>query len=831
MTINIRSFGWLTLGLLLCVVCISTSRADSPRPGLRNLATGKTVTFGSVPNYPAVTDAADPTQLTDGTLCTASPMWYDKQAVGWVMVDPVVFTIDLGSDVPIRGVAMHTCGGKAGVEWPAGISVYVSDTGEKYSLVGDLAGLSSEQPPATGYADMWYVTDAMEAHGRYVRFVCSPTNLGNGAYIFLDELEVYQGDPAWLARPLVFAEAPTHWQAEWSGINWSPRPESVRVAARPTTLTTIDGDRHTDTPGPLYDVATGKDGVSFTLKGEAGRLREMRWSARLAEPVSTERCRYAALTFRADGLRRSFHTQPVVLLEGVSQSSDRNSVVLLEANAALNDGRPHTLIKQLPDAFDLHRVSVTVTTDSDMSRLLIENVELFEVPPRMFSTQIAAGGARIPDGFIPVPLGDRLDGTLAEWFTQSLEAHGTVLDGAADLPPGRVSVSGVPFVIAAGPANLALMPQSELPQGEVQFLGASVKERYLHPPSRDDSLSVDVDATAREVALLIALSAPPVQRRGGIPHRPLKLMDIACIAVELEYDRGGKEISFPYSVADEGCYVPARELGAYVVAADPSRRLRRVTLRSRQYGLGFALAAVTLNTSGQVIAPQLASVRPPEVVRENPDPPARPTAITRKGNRLTVANRWYLYRFNLSGGFVIDHVVNRWNDGAQINLAPDAGLRVRVGETVYTGRCFAPEITELTAARATIRLSSRRAELPVELLVRLTTDDSPELAFDVEVSNRGTEPLAVETCLPALRGLVIDKLAPTRLFFPQYRAVDTDQHVVLRAPYGVEFTGQFMDVYNRGVPTTNGKTWRRSRCARTTAASAAASASPRSTTP
>ncbi|NLF19635.1 MAG: hypothetical protein GX595_20585 [Lentisphaerae bacterium] len=799
MTVTARVCRSTTIAMLVSVVGALPSLADSPRPDLTNLAKGLPVAFGSAPNYPAVTDAADPGQLTDGSLSTASPMWYDTQAVGWRMVDPVVFTLDLGRDAPIRGVAMHTCGGKAGVEWPAGIYVYVSDTGDRYSLVGDLMSLSSEKPPARGYADQWLVTDAVATHGRYVRFVCSPNNLGNGAYVFLDEVEVYEGDDAWLARPLAFAEAPTHWRAEWSEITWSPRPEAVRVAARPTPLTTIDGDRPVDDGGPLYHVATAADGVTFTLKGEAGRPREMRWSARLAEPVSTERCRWVTLRFRGDGLRRSFRIQPLVQLEGVNHRSDENSVVLLEVNAALNDGRYHTLLKRLPDAFDLHRVAVTIETDSDSASLEIAALELSDVPPQVFTTQITADTARMPDGFIPVALGDRLDGTLAEWFAQSLEAHGAVLDGATGLAPGPVVVSGVPFVIADGPANLARLPQSELPEDEVLFLGAPVKRRHLNPPSRDDSLSVDVDAAAREVALLIALSAPPVQRRGGIPHAPLKLRDIECIAIELMYDGDETEVSFPYSVADEACYLPARELGAYIVAADPSRRLRRVTLRSNQYGIGLALAGVTLNTSGQAMVPSLAAVRQPETVRENPDPPARPPRIDHSGHHLTFSNRWYLYRLDLSEGFVIDRMVNRWNDGARIGLAPDAGLRVRVGETIYTGRCFTPEITELTPTRATIRLSSRRAELPLTLLVRMTTDDSAELAFDVELTHHGKDALAVETCLPALRGFAIDQIAPTRLFFPQYRAVDTDQHVALRAPYGVEFSGQFMDIYNRAA--------------------------------
>ena len=790
-----------TLLLALCVLTIPASPAAegaaSVRPPWTNLALGKAVQFSVPPNYPAVTDVEDARQMTDGTLATATPMWSDRAAVGWVMVEPVVFTVGLGSDQPIRGVAVHVPGGLGGVEWPGSILLYASATGARYSLVGDLVELSRVRPPETGYATLWLTTEALETHGRFLKFVCAPTNLGNGAYIFVDEVEVYQGEADWLNRALVAANAPAQWRAVWPEIPWREQTASTPAAERPTHLRRVDGSTEAGADTPLQQAVVEGGRVRFTLNGEAGRVRALTWTAKLAKPISTERCRYALLSFRAEGMRRTFEPRPLVTLQGVNDASAENSVSLLEANMALNDGLLHTLIRPLPEGFTLQQLKVWISSENDAPSLVLERLELLDALPDVFSAEIAPAGAPVPEGLVPVPLGAVLNGTLAEWYERALAAHTTLLDGARALPAGPVTVSGVPFVIAPAERNLALMPESKETNETVDFLGEKVERRYLGPISRDDALSVDLDASAREVFLLLALSAPAVQTRGGLPNCALRLDDIESIAVELTYDQGENEIAFPYSLADHGCYVPARELGAYAVALDPARRLRRITLHNHHFGPSFALAGLTLNPTATAVVPELARLPAPEPTTLHPDPAPAPVSIAQAGTRLTLRNRWYEVGFDLAQGFAIDRLVNRINPASPIRLAPSSGLRLRLGDTVYSGRSFTAEVTRLGATDVELRLSSLRPELPLEITVTMTADDSPELAFAALVRNRGGTPLAAELCLPALAGLALGDLASTRLFFPQYRAVDTAAPIALRAPYGPEFTGQFMDVYSR----------------------------------
>ena len=773
------------------------AKTNSPRPQWENIATDATVQLDAAPSDPAVTGEDDEKQLVDGVLATAVPLWADKAAVGWVGSKMVEFTVDLGKDQPIRGVALHMAAGQSGVEWPTAIEVYVSETGSDFTPLGDLMLLMAERPPEGEYSASWLVAEKLETHGRYIKFVFSPTNLGNGAYVYLDEVEVYRGEDAFLSKPLTGVPKPEKWTADWKRITWRVQADTIPDAEQPKRVILHDGKTSTGADRPLQRTTTGPKGQHFTLLGEAGKPRSMAWIGRLPEPISTEKCRNVRVTFRADGMRRTYEPYPVIVLQGVNSRSSESEVTLIEANMMLNDGRSHTLVKQLPEGFTFNQIRAAIPTDSDAPGLTIESLELLGEMPEIFNQEIVADAPKSWDGFVSVDLGTLRNGSLAQWFDRVISKHKVALDGVRTLSGRDVTVSGAPFRIAGGEKNLAVMPESLPVDGQVTFLGEKVDRRYLDPASRDDKLSVDVDAKACEVHLLLALSASPLQIRGGLQHTALRLDDIESISVGLAYEDGTEEVAFPYSLADKACFVPARELGAYAVAVDPARRLKKVTIHNRHFGPAFALAGLTLNTSDKPLVPELSHIPPPVITKVNPEPPARPVELVRQGNRLTFGNRWYEFGFDLSNGFVLDRLVNRWNASAPVQLDATSGLRVRVGGNVYTGRCFRTEIVRVTKTSAELKLSSTLSDLPLEVLVTITANESPELAFSVETINRGEKPLAAEISLPAVSGLILGNPANTRMFFPQFRVVDTGEDIALRAPYGPEFSSQFLDIYNR----------------------------------
>ncbi len=164
-----------------------------------NLARGKNYTLQPRPSYALCTDPADKTQLTDGQY-TVGYFWTQKTTVGWSRARPVVITVDLGADLPIRGVSFSTAAGVAGVEWPTSIFVLTSVDGRVYHSSGNLVELSRADgaPPQGEYSSYRFSTRALKTHGRYVKLFVDPA----GAYCFVDEIEVYRGEDAWLRLPL-----------------------------------------------------------------------------------------------------------------------------------------------------------------------------------------------------------------------------------------------------------------------------------------------------------------------------------------------------------------------------------------------------------------------------------------------------------------------------------------------------------------------------------------------------------------------------------------------------------------------------------------------------
>ncbi len=214
-----------------------------------NIALGASYTLEPGPNYGFCTDAGDYTQLTDGEY-TDGYFWLQKSTVGWQAKAPTIVTLDLGQVQPIRGVSFSTAGGFADVEWPLTIRILVGDEDGKFHEVGDLVRLNEDQHgplvPRKADPDIWraegfsnaevhhhylfnldrfgpeftaevreavlrdateqraakygtyiYWTDRLRTHGRYVSLM-----VWNDPFTFVDEIEVYRGEPEWLDEPL-----------------------------------------------------------------------------------------------------------------------------------------------------------------------------------------------------------------------------------------------------------------------------------------------------------------------------------------------------------------------------------------------------------------------------------------------------------------------------------------------------------------------------------------------------------------------------------------------------------------------------------------------------
>ncbi|MGC8640156.1 MAG: discoidin domain-containing protein [Isosphaeraceae bacterium] len=163
-----------------------------------NLAAGKSCRLEPSPNYEHCTDPGDRTQLTDGKRVRGY-FWTQQGTVGWSGASHAVITIDLGVPRPISGVSFHTAAGVAGVELPQAVIVLVSDDGQRWRDAGDLVAAMRKQHSLTikdGYSEYLLRAADLATRGRYVALLVE----ASGPFVFVDEIEVFRGPDALLAR-------------------------------------------------------------------------------------------------------------------------------------------------------------------------------------------------------------------------------------------------------------------------------------------------------------------------------------------------------------------------------------------------------------------------------------------------------------------------------------------------------------------------------------------------------------------------------------------------------------------------------------------------------
>ncbi len=250
---------WAWIALLLAGHTWAQDSALSPtahrtipteRPS-ENIALGAGYTIEPGPNYGLCSDPGDSEQLTDGVY-TEGFFWAQKSTVGYQEKTPSIVTLDLGAVKPIRGVSYHTAGGFMDTTFPLTIRILVAGENEEFHEIGDLVQLTEEQlgpfAPVRATDAMWavdtvgfsqaeihhhynlnrdrfpekmtpelreqvlrdlyaaraaeygtyrYWTDRLRTHGRYVSLI-----VWNEPYTFVDEIEVYAGEPEWVDEPL-----------------------------------------------------------------------------------------------------------------------------------------------------------------------------------------------------------------------------------------------------------------------------------------------------------------------------------------------------------------------------------------------------------------------------------------------------------------------------------------------------------------------------------------------------------------------------------------------------------------------------------------------------
>ena len=241
------------VGLLCVNIACSASRMEIAGDEV-NLALARPYTLRPAPNYALCTDAGDRTQLTDGVAAGAD--WRKKSTVGWQNnVEPISLTIDLGQAARIERVRLHSVGGgHAGVFFPAGILVLVSDDARAFRVAGSahaqrLAQSRSGEAARSRTAHVFTI-ETPESRGRFVRLVIE----SDGPFVFVDEIEVLgrpqATPPDKRSRAALLSETPgqdvglIHALGAFENVrSWLREVGAEQVAAAPAMPTSVEDAR------------------------------------------------------------------------------------------------------------------------------------------------------------------------------------------------------------------------------------------------------------------------------------------------------------------------------------------------------------------------------------------------------------------------------------------------------------------------------------------------------------------------------------------------------------------------------------------------------------
>ncbi len=348
-----------------------------------------------------------------------------------------------------------------------------------------------------------------------------------------------------------------------------------------------------------------------------------------------------------------------------------------------------------------------------------------------------------------------------DWRFVPLDGH---CNATAELPAGKATLSGVPFQFAAAPPNLIRRAENAaVNEQQVERFGVKVPRKHFLPIARADRIEVPIGQRVTEVFLYLVAEFPKMQRRYEVPPLPFALSDVESFALELDYGDGDPDWVFPYSLADGG-YVIRRAEGAYAVAADPKRGLKKIVLHNRRFGFNAALAAVTLNASEKPALPQLHV----------------------EGEKSVVA------RF--SAGSNPTTALKRSTTNTLVLAHPFGELPLDLRRIVRIEGHDACTVEKLDVSDRNAHAVLATGQLRLELAARLTPQDGTELRL--KLRNDGDAPLRAEIQFPCLDDLTLGHLADTWLFFPKTRHVLTNQRGTYRAPNDRSFPHQFMDIFN-----------------------------------
>lgn len=471
-----------------------------------------------------------------------------------------------------------------------------------------------------------------------------------------------------------------------------------------------------------------------------------KWARDLAEPI--EGAQWVAMRYRA----RNTHNfgEYALYIAATGGGSAQQEQYVIHAADLVADGQWHVAIGRV-DIPTIGSLAIQVQARRDNATLEISSLRFLERKPvvRLADTLDAQPGW--PTDMRGWRVVDLPPGNLSgEDLARRLGGEGWPLEG-------RVTVSGVPFMVREGTDAVVMTPLRE--PGEI---------------------TVSLSGTAREAYLLLAAKFPQndepsyAATSGVVSH-------VHRLVARLEYADGDTEEQFPFAVAG-GRHAVSRWVHPYSLALQP-KPLKRLSLVDSMKLGAFGLLAVSL--SDQPGPATAATALKPAVTLPTAKPvAARAAAIARRGNVLAVAAQSVSMALDLSRGLRVTALRNHSGEGLGLGFTPGPLFRFILPEgTEITSEQFAVESAAETPEGWRLQLRCSDIEPAIAVTVWVDVRDPREIGLRAGFDLNGHDPAQTRFIFPELRDLSFGSPSATWIWCPRRGDVITAEPVTLREPY------------------------------------------------
>ncbi|MBE6379867.1 MAG: LamG domain-containing protein [Lentisphaerae bacterium] len=534
--------------------------------------------------------------------------------------------------------------------------------------------------------------------------------------------------------------------------------------------------------------------IYLEVNGKAGQLHGQEWRNRMTPQLDLSQYRYVFMVVRASGLNRTHQLQPVI------SAITAGNTVLLNSSEVLQDGVYRTYWKKVKIDSPLQGIKLSIRTQNSNAFLEVAQIgfarSLKDIPQNQYPAGKFSGDLK------PIYIAaDAYNWSLSDNLNRRLDnADQAVVDPVSRFNSPVVTVSGIPFQVAAGSQNNLIRPKNTfntVAAREVTVLGRKQRRSSYQPPSRNDAITVKVNLKGSELFFLLSTDLPSAANRYALPAAPRVINHADAFKVKLYYSDGSSSTAFPFQLKIKG-YQISDFSGAYMVPLDPEKVLSKVEFVNKIPRHDIALAAVTINSSARRLYPQTV----PEL-KAVPIPAEKTVEITgckvaANGQTVVMENSYYKLELDFSNGFAVKSLYNKLT-GEDIEFAAGSGVQISLKDAVFSGNAFKVSNLKTGADSVSFTLGGIQA-IPAEFQLSISGSESAQIKFNASVIPQSNN-AAIELCWPFFSELKTGELSDNGFFYPQYRNVLTTNEYFCIQPNHRGFTMQFFDLFNQ---TTGG---------------------------